>query len=102
MLKKLAMWVGAAFLLVGLLGFVPGITTMDGNMSMLLGMFMVDPVHNSVHILSGVAGLLAASSEMYAMWYFWVFGAVYALVAVIGLMQGDTVLGLLSVNMADN
>lgn len=102
MLKKLAMWVGAAFLLVGLLGFVPGIVTTDSEgMSMLLGLFMVDTVHNVVHILTGVVGLLASTSAMYAKWYFLVFGGVYALVTLLGFM-GSPVLGFLAVNDADN
>ncbi len=103
MLKKLAMVVGAAFLLLGVLGFVPGVTTTDDSgMQSLLGLFMVDWMHNSVHILTGVVALLAASSEMYAKWFFWIFGGIYALVAVIGFMDGSSVLGLFPVNMADN
>ncbi len=34
--------------------------------------------------------------------YFKVFGVVYALVTVIGFAQGDTVLSLITVNVADN
>jgi hypothetical protein len=34
--------------------------------------------------------------------YFQVFGVVYGLVTVVGFLQGDTVLGLIGVNMADN
>ena len=103
MLKKLTMVVGAVFLLLGVLGFVPGVTTTDDSgMQTLFGLFMVDWVHNSVHILTGVLALLAASSDMYAKWFLWVFGAVYALVALLGFMDGSTILGLFPVNMADN
>jgi hypothetical protein len=57
--------VGAAFLLVGILGFIPGITTDYDQMAfaghesgaMLLGIFMVSVLHNIVHLLFGVAGL---------------------------------------------
>jgi hypothetical protein len=57
--------VGAVFLLVGILGFVPGITTDYGQMTfaghdsgaMLLGLFMVSILHNVVHLLFGVAGM---------------------------------------------
>ena len=57
--------VGAVFLLVGILGFVPGITTDYGQMTfaghdsgaMLLGLFMVSILHNIVHLLFGVAGM---------------------------------------------
>lgn len=97
MVSKLAWVFGIVFLVVGVLGFVPGITT-DG---MLLGIFEVDTLHNIIHLLSGVlaiAAVLAGRPKI----YFQVFGVVYALVAVVGFIQGDTVLGLISTNMADH
>jgi len=101
MLKKLAMLFGIVFVLVGLLGFVPGVTTDSG---LLLGIFQVSPLHNTIHLLSGIAALLAVGgkSEDYAQLYFRVFGVVYALVAIDGFVQGTTVLGLFDINMADN
>ena len=100
MLKKLSVLFGIVFLTIGLLGFVPGITTDEG---LLLGIFKVDAIHNMIHILSGVAALVAGTrSEDYAQLYFRVFGVVYAVVALVGLMQSDTVLGLIDINAADN
>lgn len=99
MLKKLSVLFGVVFLAIGVLGFVPGVTTDE---DLLLGIFQVDTLHNLIHILSGVAALVAAKSEDYAQLYFRIFGAVYALVAVVGLVQGDTVLGLIDINAADN
>ncbi len=98
-LKNLAVVFGVVFLAVGILGFVPGVTTSDG---LLLGIFQVSPLHNAIHILSGIAALLGAKSDQYAKMYFLVFGTVYALVAIVGLVQGNTVLGLIDVNPADN
>jgi hypothetical protein len=98
MVKSAAMVFGVVFLLIGVLGFVPGITS-DGK---LLGIFAVDALHNIIHLASGVAALIAARSEAYARTYFKVFGVVYALVTVLGFVQGDTVLGLIPTNMADN
>jgi hypothetical protein len=103
MLKKVSLVFGIVFLLIGILGFVPGLTTTDSSgMPLLLGLFMVGTLHNIIHIASGVLALLGASSERYARWYLQGFGIVYALVAIIGVIQGDSVLGLFSVNMADN
>jgi hypothetical protein len=97
--QKWAWIFGVVFLVVGILGFVPGIT----SNGMLLGIFMVDGVHNVIHLLSGILAIAAAmGSGMYARLYFKVFGVVYALVTVIGFIQGSTVLGLIMVNMADN
>ena len=102
MLKKVALVFGVVFTLVGLLGFVPGVTTTDADgHQLLLGLFMVDAVHNIVHLLSGVAGLLAAANERYAKLYLVGFGAVYALVTLIGFFTSP-VLGFLHVNTADN
>ena len=98
MVQKLAWVFGIVFLAVGVLGFVPGITT-DG---MLLGLFMVGGLHNVIHLVSGLAALAAAWGLYSSRLYFQVFGVVYGLVTVVGFVQGDTVLGLIMVNMADN
>jgi hypothetical protein len=99
MIKKLA-WVFAIVLtLVGILGFVPGITS-EGN---LLGIFEVDTLHNIIHLVSGLVFLFAVrKSTEAAKTVFKVFGIVYGLVAVVGLIQGDSVLGLITVNAADH
>ncbi len=97
--KLYAQVLGAVLLVVGILGFVAPLAP-AGN---LLGVFAVDPLHNVIHILSGVVGLAAATAgARYARAYVGVFGAVYALVTVVGFIQGTTVLGLISVNLADN
>lgn len=99
MLQKLAWVFGIVFIVIGILGYIPAVT--PGGL--LLGLFMVDGVHSAIHILSGVLAILAAlGSGAYARLYFKVFGIVYGLVTIIGFVQGDTVLGLFMVNMADN
>jgi hypothetical protein len=92
-------WVFAGvFIVIGLLGFVPGITT-DG---MLLGIFHVDMMHNAVHLLSGIVAALAAlGGGVFITWYFRVFGVVYALVTIMGFVMGGMVLGMM-MNLADN
>jgi hypothetical protein len=102
-LQRMALLVGAVFLLIGVLGFVPGVTTTDEEgMKLLLGLFMVGTVHNVIHLASGVLALLGSGSPSGARSYFLGFGAVYALVTLIGFIQGDTVLGIIHVNLADN
>ena len=69
--QSLAMLVGVVFLLVGILGFVPGITTHYGDLSFaghgsgakLLGLFQVSILHNIVHLLFGVVGLVLAKTR---------------------------------------
>ena len=97
--KNLSLLFGAVFLLIGILGFVPGVTN---DQNLLLGIFQVGPLQNLIHILSGVAALVAATSEAYGKLYFKIFGVVYTIVAIVGIVQGDTVLGLFAVNAAEN
>ena len=99
MLRTAARLFGIAFILIGILGFVPGVT--DGHM--LLGVFHVNTAHNIVHLLSGALALVAASAGVGASrTYFRVFGLAYGLVAILGFLGGDKpVLGFISNNLAD-
>lgn len=98
--KLYAAVLGAVLTLVGILGFIPGLSP-NGN---LIGIFAIDPLHNAIHILSGVVGLAVAftAGGVYARYYALIFGLVYGLVTLIGFVQGTTVLGLIDVNLADN
>jgi hypothetical protein len=104
MAKTFGMLFGIVFLAVGILGFVPGVTTTGADgMPMLLNIFMVNTVHSIVHIASGVVFLLASMSGVGAarLW-FQIFGVIYAVVAVLGFMTPNgMLLGLISNNPAD-
>lgn len=97
MAKTLGMLFGIVFLAIGILGFVPGITKDE----MLLGIFHVNAVHSIVHIVSGAIFLFAsmAGAGPARLW-FQLFGVIYAIVAVLGFMNGDKpILGLISSSM---
>lgn len=94
--SKFARVFGVILLLVGILGFVPGVT----SSGYLLGIFEVDIVHNIIHLLTGILALAFASGAPRE--FFKIFGIVYLLVAVVGIVQGDTVFGLFDVNGADH
>ena len=72
-----ALLVGATFLLVGILGFTPGITTHYDMLKVagpesgahLLGMFTVFVLHNIVHLAFGVAGLVLSRTFNGARWF---------------------------------
>lgn len=101
MLKKAALATGAVFLLLGILGFVPGLTSGDDNK--LLGIFAVDALHNLVHILSGIAFLVASQRADWSRLTFKVMAVVYGLVTLLGFMAGDgAILGLINTNGSDN
>lgn len=98
-MQKLARVFGVVFVAIGVLGFVPGVTS-NGS---LLGIFQVDTMHNIVHLVTGVLAFVAASGAgNNSRLFFQVFGVVYAIVTVIGFMQGTSVLGIMAVNGADN
>ncbi|MEI8062162.1 MAG: DUF4383 domain-containing protein [bacterium] len=94
--SKFAKLFGGIMLVVGILGFVPGVTS-GGH---LLGIFEVDTVHNVIHILTGILGLAFANTSPKG--FFKAFGIVYLIVTIVGFVQGNTVLGLIGVNLADN
>lgn len=98
-MKTLGWLFAVVFIAIGVLGFVPALTP-GGN---LLGIFQVSPIHNVIHLLSGIAVALAvlSGSTKYVKMYFQVFGVVYALVTVLGFVLGGNLV-LLMVNMADN
>lgn len=89
--------VGAGLLLLGVLGFVPGVTTDYESMTwagpesaaMLLGVFEVSVLHNVVHVLYGVIGLLASARDVPATWYLLVGGLGLAVLWIFGLVVGD-------------
>lgn len=102
---------GAVFLLVGILGFVPGITAnfdtimFAGHHSeaALLGIFQVSVLHNVVHLLFGVVGLLALRSRGLAKSYLIVGGIIYAVLWIYGLIVPMESMGnFVPLNTADN
>jgi hypothetical protein len=105
--QSIAALAGVVFLLAGLLGFVPGITTGYGRMSFagessraqLLGVFQVSILHNLVHLLFGVAGLVLAKTAAGARTFLVGGGVVCLALWLLGLVGA---LGWLPANAADN
>jgi hypothetical protein len=106
-----AMVVGGAFLLVGVLGFVPGVTTGLGDITFgghhsgayLLGVFHVSVLHNVMHLLFGVAGLAAGLSRIGSKGYLVVGGAAYLGLWVYGLVVDPmSQANFVPLNTADN
>ncbi|HEY6778277.1 MAG TPA: DUF4383 domain-containing protein [Thermoleophilaceae bacterium] len=101
--------VGATLLLVGALGFLAEAkfdTSSGGDPGSVDGedflIFEVNGWHNVVHILSGAFLLLMSSRHARARTGTLVFGAIYGLVAVIGLIDGHDVFGIIPIDPADN
>lgn len=99
------------FLLVGIAGFIPGLTTNYGqmggagreSMAMLLGIFMVSILHNLVHLAFGLAGIILSGAFGRARNFLLVSGVIYLLLWLYGLFidQGSQA-NFIPVNTADN
>jgi hypothetical protein len=103
--------VGTVFLLVGILGFIPGITSGYDTMEVagreshaeLLGIFQVSILHNVVHLLFGAAGLAMARTASLARAYLIGGGAIYLVLWLYGLLIDKTSeANFVPVNVADD
>ena len=99
MLKPAAIIFGLFFIIAGIAGFVSSLA--PGGM--LFGIFMVGPVHNIIHLASGVVALICGFAGAGASRkYFQIFGVMYLLVGLLGLYYGNQPLvGMVEHNQAD-
>ncbi|WFE52271.1 MULTISPECIES: DUF4383 domain-containing protein [unclassified Micromonospora] len=109
-----ALVVAGVFLLIGVLGYIPGITTDYGELrfgghhsdAKLLGLFQVSILHNAIHLIFGLAGLVLARSVAGARVFLAAGGAIYLALWLYGLVieainpEGGA--NILPVNDADN
>ena len=109
--QSAAVLVGIVFLAVGILGFVPGITTHYGDLSFaghnsgakLLGIFQTSILQNIIHLLFGLAGIAMARSWEGARTFLIGGGVIYLVLFVYGLFaHGNTSANFVPVNSADN
>ena len=109
--QMLALAFGVIYLLVGIIGFFitgfdnffgnetpPGAHHVDEN---LLG-FMINPMHNVVHILIGVAGIVLSRSLAGARTYGWLLAVGYGAAFIYGLIAVGKDWDFLNLNAADN
>ncbi|UMB68942.1 DUF4383 domain-containing protein [Mycobacterium paraterrae] len=106
-----ALVVGVVFLLVGILGFIPGITTHYAMLTAagphsgaeLFGLFNVSILHNIVHLAFGVAGLALSRNAMAARAFLIIGGAIYVVLWIYGLViNQNKPINFVPVNTGDN
>lgn len=109
-----ALAVAGVFLLIGVLGFIPGITTDYGELrfaghhsdARLLGLFQVSILHNAVHLLFGLVGLAMARSIAGARVFLAMRRLIYLALWLYGLgieaVNPEGGANILPVNDADN
>lgn len=102
---------GLVFLVVGIAGFIPGLTTNYDELAAaghqsdakLLGIFEVSVLHNLVHLAFGAAGLILSREAFKAAYYLLGGGVLYAVVWLYGLVvDHDSSANFLPLNDADN
>jgi hypothetical protein len=95
MVRLFARWFGIVYVLVGILGFIPGINAMmppeDGvtvamSYGHLLGIFPVNVIHNIVHLLIGGWGIASAAAFAQARTYARSIAVIYGVLAVFGFI----------------
>jgi hypothetical protein len=109
--QSAALLVGILLFAVGILGFVPGITTHYGDLSFaghdsgakLFGIFQTSILHNVVHLLFGLIGIAMARSWEGARTFLIAGGTIYLVLFVYGLLaHGGSGANFIPVNSADN
>ena len=103
LVQRVALIFGAVFIVVALLGFVQSGGSMDASMDHAtkeLGLFPVNVLHNVVHLLFGIWGVLASRSWAGAKTYCQVGGVIYIVLAILGFIA-PTTFGLIPIGGND-
>jgi hypothetical protein len=108
--QQLALAFGVIYTLIGIIGFF--ITGFDGFFGNVNGMpmehdetllgFMINPMHNVVHLLIGVVGIALSRTLRTARTYGWLLAIGYGAAFVYGLFAIDKDWDFLNLNWADN
>jgi len=103
--RYFALIVGIIYVLVGILGFIPGLLTtptdapplvVETLYGYLLGLFPVNILHTLVHLVLGIWGLAAYSNYPSARIYAQGLAIIYGILAIMGLIPGlNTTFGLI-------
>jgi hypothetical protein len=110
LVQRFAQVLGAVYLLVGIVGFVPPLLvgSVPGALGpftgFLLGLFAVNWFHSLAHLAIGAAGLAVHRSFSGSKAYALALGIAYAALFLLGILSGEvaTLGGLLPLNGLDD
>jgi hypothetical protein len=97
MAKKLAVIFGIIFVIIGLLGFLPG----NGIFGHQDAFFLTDGIHDIIHILIGIVLLVASRSQNISTMWLNIFGVFFLLLFLHGLFTPNQLLGFITQNAHD-
>lgn len=109
--QMVALVVAAVFVLIGVLGFVPGVTTHYDDLAFaghhseakLIGLFQVSILHNLIHLIFGLGGLVLARRVSGARLFLAGGGAVYLAIWLYGFgVDRESAANFVPFNDADN
>jgi len=106
--RNFALAFGIVFLLAGISGFIPGMLhpvpagapplTVDMGYGLVMGLLPVNVLHNLVHILFGILGVVAFAGVVAPRVYAQIVAVSYGLLVVLGLLPAtQTVFGLIPI-----
>ncbi|HTH16097.1 MAG TPA: DUF4383 domain-containing protein [Magnetospirillum sp.] len=109
--RVFALLLGIGFLIGGILGFVPRLVIIPPDQppmivgashGLLLGLFPVNAVHNAVHLLFGVWGVVVWRSFAASRTYCRSVAIIYAVATVLGLIpDANTLFGVMPLQGLD-
>ncbi|OKI49905.1 DUF4383 domain-containing protein [Micromonospora sp. CB01531] len=110
-IQKAALLVAAVFVLIGVLGFIPGVTEHSGDLAFaghhsqakLFYLFQVSILHNLIHLVFGLVGLVLARRVGGARLFLAGGGAVYLVIWLYGFgVDRESSANFVPFNDADN
>jgi hypothetical protein len=95
--RMVAIVLGVILVIAGVIGFISNPIAYSEN-----AIFTVNAAHNVVHIVSGLFLLVGAYTMLGSAMALRILGIVYVIVAILGFVGGDMILGFISNNAGDN
>jgi preprotein translocase subunit Sss1 len=100
MITTFAKILGVVLIVIGALGFVPGLAR-DG---LLFGIFRIDPFHNLIHLVTGIMVAAAGFADNWdaSRRVLLIVAAFYGIITIVGFLSSTGMVFGMPMNMADD